>query len=254
MLVWLKNSEGKWERTGEPLEKFVQIAIDAKKRSNGIYPLQEAIGIVEKAISAPDNKHYRYELPAATAGAMRRVGMSGGEATPAKVKRDFVKVPGLGNIELVEAPKAKVRKETKPKKATAKPVVDEPARITSPEHTIELKAVPDTKVFTATVHGRKAVIVFQERNRSKADFRYNAITITETRLADASKVAKELNAPYYIGVQVRVGGKWDGGWLVPAPLYKQFRSGNDFILKPNARAAYAADKSSVLGVRFQEAK
>lgn len=253
MLAWLKNSDtGKWTRTGEAIERYVQIAIDTKPAGNGLYLLADGIQAVEKAIANADNKHFRYELPGASVAALRRAGINP-EGTPAS-KRDFVNVPGLGNIELVENPKAKKStKQSKPKKA-AKVVVEEPARITAAKTTLDLKPVDGSKVFMATVHGKKAVVVFQERNRSKADFRNNNVTMPESKLADGSKLAKESGAPIYVGLQVKVNGRWDSGWLIPAVLFKQHRRGKDFSLTSDARAAYMADKSSVVGVKFQEAK
>jgi hypothetical protein len=218
--------------------------------------LADGISAVEKAISNPDNKHFRYELPGASVAALRRAGHTpeGTPSSPAKSKRDFVRVPGLGNIELVENPKTKKSaKQPKPKKAAEVEAV-EPARITTAQHTLELKSVEGYKAFMATVHGKKAVVVFQERNRSKAELRNNPVTIPESRFADGSKLAKESGAPIYVGLQVKVAGRWDAGYLISAVLFKQWRRKQDFVLTPDARAAYASDKSSVLGVRFQEAK
>jgi len=241
MLVWLKNSEGKFERSGEPLEKYVQIAVDQKPAGNGLYLLADGIAAVEKAISNPDNKHFRYELPGASVAALRRAGINA-ESTPA--------------TESARKSVAKEKRATKTAKKSGKPEVqaEEPARISAPKHTLDLKPVDGSKVFMATVHGKKAVVVFQERNRSKADFRYNAVTIPDSKFADASKAAKESGAPIYVGLQVKVNGRWDSGWLIPAVLFKQHRRGNDFNLSADSRAAYMADKSSLLGVRFQEAK
>ena len=72
MIAWLKNSENKWERSGEELERYVQIAVDAKAPGSGVYTLADGIAAVEKAISNPDNKHYRYELPGASMAATSR--------------------------------------------------------------------------------------------------------------------------------------------------------------------------------------
>jgi hypothetical protein len=245
MLVWLKNSDtGKWTRTGDAIEKYVQIATDTKPAGNGLYLLADGISAVEKAISIPDNKHFRYELPGASVAALRRAGVAT-DATPTL---------NAVNAESTRMRKVKIKVFTpKPKKA-AKVQAEEPARITAAKTTLELKSVESYKAFMATVHGKKAVVVFQERNRSKAELRNNPVTIPESRFADGSKLAKESGAPIYVGLQVKVAGRWDSGWLIPAVLFKQWRRKQDFVLTPDARAAYAADKSSVLGVRFVEAK
>lgn len=238
MLVWLKNSEGKWDRSGEPLEKYVQIAIDQKAAGNGLYTLADGIAAVEKAISKPDNTHFRYELPGASVAALRRAGVAT-ESTPATPAKE-------------KAARKTERKKTA--KKSGKPEVQEPARITTAQHTLDLEPMPQCKAFAAKVHGRNSMVVFQERNRSKADFRYNPVTIPESKFAGASRVAKQHSLPIYVGLQIRVNGKWDSGWLIPAVLFKQWRRNQDFLLTADARSAYAADKSSVLGVRFQEAK
>ena len=238
MLVWLKNSEGKWDRSGEPMEKYVQIAVDQKPAGNGLYTLADGIAAVEKAISKHDNANFRYELPGASVAALRRAGVAPDStpAMPAKEKQ------------------ARKMGRKKTAKKSGKPEVQEPARITAAKTTVDLKPVDGSKAFMATVHGKKAVVVFQERNRSKADFRNNPVTIPDSKFADGSKLAKESGAPIYVGLQVKVNGRWDAGYLIPAVLFKQWRRGQDFILTADARAAYASDKSSVLGVRFQEAK
>lgn len=130
-----------------------------------------------------------------------------------------------------------------------------PARVDSPTHQIILTPVAGYRAHTTVVHGKKAVVVFQERNRGKADARYNSVTVSDGKISDGVKAAKQSDLPLYIGLQVRVSGRWDSGWLIPAALFKQWRRGQDFNLGIEARAAYAADKESLAGgVRFEAAK
>lgn len=75
MLVWTKNTEGKWVRTGEvlPTEKLVQILRNADKPSGPAYPVARALKIVENAIATgKTGDAYRYDLAPATTSAARK--------------------------------------------------------------------------------------------------------------------------------------------------------------------------------------
>jgi hypothetical protein len=69
MLVWTKDTAGKWVRTGEvlPTEKLVQILRNADKPSGPAYPVARALAIVEAAIAkGQTGDTYRYDLAPAT--------------------------------------------------------------------------------------------------------------------------------------------------------------------------------------------
>jgi len=120
---------------------------------------------------------------------------------------------------------------------------------------IELRPVADSLAYTAHIKGRRAVVCFYQRNREKAANRFYSVTIREAVLADARKLAKAESLPLYIGVEVRVAGKLDQGWLLTEETYKaQKRNNTDMMLTPIARAAYAADLASKCGVKFEIAK
>jgi hypothetical protein len=152
-------------------------------------------------------------------------------------------------------------KETKPKaapeqqKKPGKPEKQEaPARVDSPTHHIELFPVAETSAYHTTLQKQgKAVVCFGERNRGSAAGRYNSVTLSEARYDAAQKAAKTLGLPLYIGLQVRVAGRWDSGWLIPVALFKQHKHGeSDFSLGTQARIAYAgSDDALAGGVRFE---
>lgn len=207
-------------------------------------------------------------------------------ATPKGRKVGAVKVPGLGSIPLIEAPapapqqaasKAeqppaapKPRKPaSKPAKAktTPKPKAEKPAKPekpaapetpTHPQHEVELLPYsgPDSRdCYFAKVHGKRVAVRFQERNRAQAAARFNSITIREAATKDAAHVAKAEGLELWLGVQVRVDGKWNQGYLMPFSLAKaHFTSDCDFALSGAARRVYHEDKTTLEGVRFTIAK
>ncbi len=150
---------------------------------------------------------------------------------------------------------AKPKSKKKPAKA-AQPEKPVDRRLpTKPAHEITLTPVPESRAYTATVHGKKVVVIFTERNRAKADARYNSVTVRTANIEDGKKAAKDLELPLYYGVQVRVAGKWDQGYLVTPELFKAQKQGEaDFSLGIGAVHAYIDAKESPVAVRFSTAR
>lgn len=119
------------------------------------------------------------------------------------------------------------------------------------KNTLELRPVPDSKAFTAAVHGQRAVVCFYERNRAAAADRFDSVAINEAVWKDARKLAKIESLPLFVGLQIRVGGKLDSGYLVPLATFTKFKLREcDMGLGKAARTAYAEDKKCILDVRF----
>ncbi len=75
MIVFQKQPDGSWQRTGErlPEERHVQILVDAQKPSGPAYTFERALELVEGAIAKGQTaEHYRYELAGATTTAKAR--------------------------------------------------------------------------------------------------------------------------------------------------------------------------------------
>ena len=148
---------------------------------------------------------------------------------------------------------AKAKKATTPGRKRDDAAQDVP--LPPLDNVIELRPVAESLAHMATIRGRRAVVCFYQRNREKAANRFYSVTIREAVLADARKLAKAESLPLYIGVEVRVAGKLDQGWLLTEGIFKAHKRGvTDMMLTPIARAAYAVDPASKCGVRFEIAK
>lgn len=150
----------------------------------------------------------------------------------------------------VEQPKA-----AKPARKPAAPKTDDaPVPPSKPEVEFQLKQVEGVKgAFTSVVHGRKAIVCFIERDRASAGKRFNSLTYGSSRIADAQKAAKAAGLPIFYGAQVKVNGRWNGGWLIRAEVAQiHVVAPQDFRLGSPARIAYAADSQSYAGgCRFE---
>ncbi len=125
-----------------------------------------------------------------------------------------------------------------------------------PARTMALQPVADINgAFFGTLAGKKIVVCFHERKRAKVQDRFNSITLRTARIKAAQAIAKTESLPLFLGVQVRVGTRWDNGWLVSPELFRKFKQGaSDFSLSEKAREAYVAAKAAVPGVRFTVTK
>lgn len=151
-------------------------------------------------------------------------------------------VPGIAGPERIEM---KTEQTNKPA-----PTLPE-----KPLHTLALEPTETKGVFFAKVTAGRVVVAFAERNRSKADFKLYSVTFPEARMKAAKATAKETGLPLFMGLCVRVAGKWSSGWLVSFAAFSKNKQGEaDFSLTESAREAYAADKDSLLAVRFEIAK
>src|SRR5712691_8745524 len=104
---------------------------------------------------------------------------------------------------------------------------------------VELEPMAEIKgAFLANVRGKRAVVCFHERNRAKAQGRFNSVTLRPARIKAAQSLAKTHNLPLFFGVQVRVRNKWDSGWLATPELFRKHKLGQtDFSLSESARKA-----------------
>ena len=121
-----------------------------------------------------------------------------------------------------------------------------------PARTMALQPVPDTNgAFFGTLAGKKIVVCLHERNRAKAEDRFNSVTLRTARIKAAQAIAKTQKLPLFFAVQVRVRNKWNSGWLTTPELFRRHKQGeSDFNLSAKAREAYVAAKAAVPGVRF----
>ncbi len=147
---------------------------------------------------------------------------------------------------------AKLAKKAK-KKPADRPASNEIPNRVAPTTPVSLQLVAGLKVHTAKIQGRKAVVIFQERNREEASHRFDGVALSETRMEACKKFAKAESLPLYMALAVRVGGKLDQGYLVTYELWKKLTNpAGDFMLSAPARLAYA--EGGMVGVRFEIAK
>jgi hypothetical protein len=137
-------------------------------------------------------------------------------------------------------------------KNSGKPELSVPARPDKPAHTINLEQVAQISgVYYAKIGSKRVVVCFTARDRAAAATRYNSVTFPPARITAAKALAKTESLPLMFGVQVRVGGKWDSGWLVSAGTFKKHViADSDFSLSAIARVAYQSAADSLLAVRF----
>ena len=164
--------------------------------------------------------------------------------------------PESGTPDKPAAPAPKPKRAAKAKKAAKTAASPAPAteipRV-APETTLELKTVDGVKAHTALVRGRKAVVAFQERNRAEASHRFDGVALSTARMEACKKLAKAESLPLYVGLQVRVGGKLDSGYLINYEIWKKLTNpAGDFILSTPARLAY--QEGGMVGVKFEIAK
>jgi hypothetical protein len=139
--------------------------------------------------------------------------------------------------------KAKAPKAAKKgsKKTDSTPRVE--CELAKLERDVELTPTEQSGVYTANLFGRKTAVVWAERNRSNgAAARFETVNVSEKRLDNAKKYAKENDLPVAVCVTVRVIGKLDQGYAVPLALFNKLKTGsNAFALSGAARKAYAEE-------------
>ncbi len=80
---------------------------------------------------------------------------------------------------------------------------------------LKLKAVPEKRgVYTTKIKGKDVVMAFFERNRGKAEDKFNSITIRTKALAGARTLATTEKAECYVGVSVSVAGRFSDSWAI----------------------------------------
>jgi hypothetical protein len=118
---------------------------------------------------------------------------------------------------------------------------------------IKLEPTASKGIFLATIAGRKSVVIYQARNRSKAEYKLNAVTVAASRLRKVGKVSAENgNAPIFVAVEISVAGRFNNSVLVSAETFKKIQTAHtDFPLGEKARAVFAADKKTIEGARYE---
>jgi len=118
---------------------------------------------------------------------------------------------------------------------------------------LKLKAVPEKRrVYTTKIKGKDVVMAFFERNRGKAEDKFNSITIRTKALAGARTLATTEKAECYVGVSVSVAGRFSDSWAIPSELFKKTHvAQSDFALTQSARATYEAASDTVHGFRVE---
>lgn len=165
-----------------------------------------------------------------------------------------------GKAKKKRAPKApKEKKERAPKKAAAKkPSKSVTPRVEHPlaklEREVELTPIPDSHLYTAVLFGKKHVAVWVERNRSTgADTRFQSVNVSESQLDEGKKYAKAEDMPFAICCTVRVMGKLDQGYAIPADVFNKEKAGaSGFNLSGAARKAYS--EGGWDGIKFSSKK
>lgn len=151
--------------------------------------------------------------------------------------------------------------ETVTKKAKQKKAKKPSTRVEFPRaeltREIELTPVPESHLYTANLFGKKHAVVLQEVNRTLgAHQRFQAVTMSNTRMEAVKKFAKDEDLPIAYCVRVRVLGKIDQGYAVPVKLFDEFKHKQGpnfgFSLSNAARKAYSENGWD--GVRFTEKK
>jgi len=117
---------------------------------------------------------------------------------------------------------------------------------------IKLQATGTRGVYIGIISGKKSVMVLTERDRAKAEYKENSVTVAPTRIRAGLNLASELHLPYYIAVSVSVAGRFNNSVAVTYDLFKKIKQAtSDFALGPKARAIFGADKATVEGARFE---
>jgi hypothetical protein len=119
--------------------------------------------------------------------------------------------------------------------------------------TIKLEETGTKGIYTAQIGGKLGVVIFQSRNRSKAQFKLNAVTVAASRLRKVGSVAAANgNAPVFVAVEISVAGRFNHSVCVTAETFKKIQTAHtDFPLGEKARAVFAADKKTIEGARFE---
>jgi len=118
---------------------------------------------------------------------------------------------------------------------------------------LKLKAVPEKRgVYTTKIKGKEVVMAFFERNRAKAEDKFNAVTIRTKALAGARTLATTEKSECYVGVSVNVAGRFSDSWAIPSELFKKTHvAQSDFALTESARATYEAASDTLHGFRVE---
>src|SRR6266404_3559608 len=121
---------------------------------------------------------------------------------------------------------------------------------------LKLKAVPEKRgVYRTKIKGKDVVMAFFERNRGKAEAKFNSITIRTSALAGARTLATAEKAECYVGVSVSVAGRFADSWAITPELFRKHKIGSteagDFNLSETARTAYEADSDTLHGFRVE---
>jgi hypothetical protein len=106
--------------------------------------------------------------------------------------------------------------------------------------TLKLQATERHGVYTATIAGKPAVVAMTQRDRAKAEFVNRSVTVSDSKIRPAQKLASQSGAAFYVAVAVSVQGKFKQAVAVPYELFKGIKqSTNDFPLNEKILEAFA---------------
>jgi hypothetical protein len=152
----------------------------------------------------------------------------------------------------------KTKKGAKTSGAASKSAPEPELEVALPEleREVELRPVTDHKrVYSALLFGKRTVVVMGEIDHGNgAADRFGYVGISEKKLTEAKRYARENEMPVAVCAIVRVKGRLDQGYAVPLNLFEKFalKSKHALTLGKEARAAYAEDGWA--GVKFVEIK
>jgi len=101
-------------------------------------------------------------------------------------------------------------------------------------------------IYHAIVGGKKSVVMLAQRNRAKAENKYESIRLSNRRLKAARELANTEKLPMIVAAEVRIQGRLSSSWVATPEQYRKHKVGAlDFGLSEEARKAYQGD------VKFQ---
>jgi hypothetical protein len=117
---------------------------------------------------------------------------------------------------------------------------------------IKLQATDARGVYIGIISGKRSVVALTVRDRAKAEYKENSVTVAPRRIRAALNLAGELKAPLFVAVSVSVAGRFNHSVCVSYETFKKIKSAtSDFGLGAKARAVFEADKSTMLNARYE---
>ncbi|HEV2522701.1 MAG TPA: hypothetical protein VGT24_10010 [Candidatus Acidoferrales bacterium] len=97
----------------------------------------------------------------------------------------------------------------------------------------------ESGIYSATIAGKPAVVVFKKRTRKSAADLAQSVTFNTEKIKQARKLANDTGAVPYVATEIWHKSEYVCGFAMPAELWSKYHTGaGEFPVGPKAIEAY----------------